>query len=152
MKSLSFLRVVLVCLILGLGSRPVHALDSKTKIMLTVAGYGTAAGTLLGVASLAFGTKARAIAQGASLGLYAGLIFGSYIVLSHAYKKNNPDTDVYPEGAGGLYNDLPIEGDEVLQYWEDLRFKEQAKLMDIYDNSQKDYSPSFNLNIVNLSF
>lgn len=45
--------------------------------------YGTAAGALIGVASLAFtedpGSKLNNIARGASLGLYAGMGLGLYL-------------------------------------------------------------------------
>ena len=42
-------------------------MNPKAKAFLIVTGYGTALGTLLGIASLAFDAKPRAIAQGASL-------------------------------------------------------------------------------------
>lgn len=71
------------------------ALDPKVKALGMVALYGTIGGALLGTASLAFGTRPRAIFQGASIGLYAGLIFGSYIVITHSMKKNNPDQERY---------------------------------------------------------
>ncbi len=55
----------------------------KVKAFLVVSGYGAAGGALLGLASMAFGGSGRAIAQGASLGLYAGMIFGAYILMTH---------------------------------------------------------------------
>lgn len=58
----------------------------KLKATLIMAGYGAAGGALIGVAALAFDGKPRGIAQGASLGLYAGLLFAAYIIYSH----NNP--------------------------------------------------------------
>jgi hypothetical protein len=60
-----------------------YAMDPKVKVMATTALYGTVGGALLGTASLAFGTKGRAVAIGSSLGLYAGLLFGSYVVVTH---------------------------------------------------------------------
>lgn len=46
--------------------------------------YGTLAGTLVGAASLGFekepGQKLNRIARGASLGLYAGILLGLYVV------------------------------------------------------------------------
>ena len=79
----------------------------KAKAFLTIAGYGTAGGALLGLASMAFGNSSRSVAQGASLGLYAGLIFGSYILVSHhqkqlgTYEDNSSpyreSTDIYGE-------------------------------------------------------
>lgn len=59
----------------------------KAKAFLTIVGYGAAGGALLGAASMAFGTSSRAIAQGASLGLYAGILFGTYVLVSHHNKR-----------------------------------------------------------------
>jgi len=60
-----------------------HAVDAKGKAFLIICTYGTVGGALLGFATMAFGTNSRAIAQGASLGLYAGIAFGSYVIFSH---------------------------------------------------------------------
>lgn len=60
-----------------------YALDAKGKAFLIICTYGTVGGALLGFASMAFGTNSRAIAQGASLGLYTGIAFGSYVIASH---------------------------------------------------------------------
>ena len=62
--------------------------DPKIKALGTLAAYGTIGGALLGTASLAFGAGGRSVAKGASLGLYAGLLFGGYIVLTHQMRKN----------------------------------------------------------------
>ena len=59
----------------------------KAKAFLTIVGYGTAGGAMLGAASTAFGTSTRAIAQGASLGLYAVILFGTYVLVSHHNKR-----------------------------------------------------------------
>lgn len=75
-----------------------QSIDPRTKAVLTMAAYGTAGGALLGTASLAFGTKGRAVAIGASLGLYAGLIFGSYIIINHRMQQ-------YPPAGGDYYPD-----------------------------------------------
>ncbi|HXH29621.1 MAG TPA: hypothetical protein VNJ01_02300 [Bacteriovoracaceae bacterium] len=88
-------------------------LPVKARAFLTMVGYGTASGALLGVASLAFGSSTRAVAQGASLGLYAGIIFGSYILFSHhqrhagSYEDNSSP---YQE-ASDVYGD-EYQGDE----------------------------------------
>lgn len=71
-------------------------MDPKTKAFLVVCAYGTVGGALLGFASLAFGTNSRAVAQGASLGLYAGIIFGAYVLTSYQ-TPGQPDYDSYPE-------------------------------------------------------
>lgn len=74
-------------------TKKAHALDPKGKAFLIICTYGTVGGALLGFASMAFGTNSRAIAQGASLGLYAGIAFGSYVLATHG-QQNEP---VYQE-------------------------------------------------------
>ena len=64
-----------------------HAINPKVRIIFSTGVYGTLGGALLGSATLAFGSGERSIAQGASIGLYLGLIFGSFVVVSHIAKK-----------------------------------------------------------------
>lgn len=89
-------------------------MDPRAKALGAMALYGTVGGALLGTASLAFGTEGRSIAKGASLGLYAGIIFGSYVVISHAYKKHqreNPQPkDNYYPGVQSPYEKLDGQG------------------------------------------
>ncbi len=59
------------------------AMDPKTKAFLIICGYGAVGGALLGLASMAFGQESRAIAQGASIGLYGGILFGAYVIYTH---------------------------------------------------------------------
>lgn len=66
----------------------------RAKAFLLVSGYGAAGGALLGLASMAFGTSPRAIAQGASLGLYAGILFGTYVIVSHHQRSTNNGYDL----------------------------------------------------------
>jgi hypothetical protein len=109
--------LITLCLFLSQGV--MAALDPRVKALGTMAVYGTAGGALLGTATLAFGSSGRSVAKGASIGLYAGILFGSYIVISHAYKQHrikNPrqqDKDYYPDdtqspyeegGGGGLFD------------------------------------------------
>ena len=82
-------------------------MDPRVKVVTSMAVYGTVGGAFLGTASLAFGTDVRTIFIGGSLGLYAGILFGSYIVLSYTAKKNGwgsrqNTTDYYP-GATSPY-------------------------------------------------
>jgi len=84
------------------------ALDPKVKAVMIMAGYGTVGGALLGTASLAFGTTGRSVAKGASIGLYAGLLFGSYILISYKMKRDqqlNPEAkpNYYPDTTGSPY-------------------------------------------------
>jgi hypothetical protein len=85
-------------------------MDPKIKQLAKTALYGVAGGALLGTASLAFGTEPRSIAKGASLGLYAGLLFGGYIVVTHAMKKNrmNQPPPSVPYGGSPTENMVPI--------------------------------------------
>ncbi len=79
----------------------------KAKAFLTIVGYGTAGGAILGAASMAFGTSTRAVAQGASLGLYAGIIFGTYVLVSHAQGRQgsySDDSSPYTE-SNDIYGD-----------------------------------------------
>ncbi len=82
-------------------------MDPKIKAIGTMAVYGTVGGTLLGTASLAFGAKGRSVAIGASLGLYAGLLFGAYVVGTHTlksrgYQKADPE-NYYPDTQSSPY-------------------------------------------------
>ncbi len=70
-----------------------EGLPPQAKAFLLVSGYGAAGGAMLGLASMAFGTSSRAIAQGASIGLYAGILFGTYVIVSHAQRKNRGSYD-----------------------------------------------------------
>lgn len=85
-----------------------HAeMPAKAKAILTMAGYGVAGGALLGFATMAFGNTSRAVAQGASLGLYAGLIFGAYVLISHHQKQvgsYQDDSSPYKE-SNDIYGD-----------------------------------------------
>ena len=65
-----------------------QAMDPKAKAFMIMCTYGTVGGALLGFASMAFGTNSRAIAQGASLGLYAGIAFGAFVITSHGQKSD----------------------------------------------------------------
>ena len=73
-----------------------HALKPKAKAFAIICTYGTVGGALLGFASMAFGTDSRVIAQGASLGLYAGIAFGAYVITSHR-NPNQPVENNYQE-------------------------------------------------------
>jgi hypothetical protein len=80
----------------------------KAKAVLTMAGYGVASGALLGFASMAFGNSSRAVAQGASIGLYAGLLFGAYILVSHHQKQFGS----YDDNSSPYQESTDVYGDE----------------------------------------
>lgn len=77
--------------------------------MLTTT-YGVIAGTLTGLASLAFyenpGERTRNVAIGASLGLYMGILLGAYVVYVPALMQGSPDDDKEEED---VYDDDPID-------------------------------------------
>lgn len=80
-----------------------NAMDSKLAVLTTMAGYGVVGGALLGTATMAFGANGRSIAKGASLGLYAGLLFGGYVIASYEMKKRGyggeSRDDYYPDSS-----------------------------------------------------
>lgn len=124
-------------------------LPPKAKAFLIVSAYGAAGGALLGFASMAFGSNGRAIAQGASLGLYGGMIFGAYILITHEYQKDysqgyqDADTIYNDEGDpydGGFF-DAPRRIESQREYHSQFKVKYRAQ------NRPLIYSP-----IINISF
>ncbi len=116
-----------VCFTLLFSSASMAAVDPKLKMVATMAGYGVVGGALLGTASLAFGAGGRSIAKGASLGLYAGLIFGGYIIFNYEMKKRGygqeqeQNKDYYPDSSSQYEDDqssisLPIEEYRLAQF------------------------------------
>lgn len=114
-KTFCTFLVVLITLSFVSSKEAKAEMPVKAKAFLTIVGYGTAGGAILGAASTAFGTSTRAIAQGASLGLYAGILFGTYVLVSHHNKRygsyddnsspyqesNDIYSDEYQDGEGG---------------------------------------------------
>ena len=123
------MKKIIICLLLNLAlvSIPIKSfaqdnggMDPKLKTFLIVTAYGTTLGALLGFASLAFESNGRAVSQGASLGLYAGMLFGGYILYTHNLKNNppppgtyqdaitpyqgNPTDSPYESGGGGFFD------------------------------------------------
>jgi hypothetical protein len=108
-KLLSSILVLAICLT---AFRPQEAraegMPVKAKAFLTIVGYGAAGGAILGVASMAFGTSTRAVAQGASLGLYAGILFGSYVLFAHHQKRYGS----YDDGSSPYSESTDVYTDE----------------------------------------
>ncbi len=84
-------RLRLILLMLGLcfagsahAEAPVDANKFAMKEFVRSCTYGVLAGTLVGTATLAFtdqpGEHLNRVARGASLGLYAGILLGAYVV------------------------------------------------------------------------
>jgi hypothetical protein len=128
MRFISCIKASIYCMLLiGFLSNKAHAeLDPRLRVIGTVALYGTAGGSLLGLATLAFEGGGRNIAKGASLGLYAGLIFGGFIVISHYQAKNKPNFNAgeYPDDGESPYADEEYEDDGAAaggaEYWRHL--------------------------------
>lgn len=87
MKKIAYSFLIAVSLCFIQPNRAQAEIPVKARAMLTIVGYGAAGGAILGAASMAFGTSTRAVAQGASLGLYAGILFGTYVLVSHHQKR-----------------------------------------------------------------
>ncbi len=134
-------------------------MDPKIKALGSMALYGTIGGILLGTASLAFGAESRAIAKGASLGLYAGLLFGGYVVLGHALRRKNrrPEyIDDYPEGADSTYGvqysqDPQGGGQRWASYWENHYSSHGLKIRPFDRFGNRD-EQTYYLNLMRLSF
>jgi opacity protein-like surface antigen len=135
-----------VCFTLLSSSVSQAALDPKLKMVAAMAGYGVVGGAMLGTASMAFGAGGRSIAKGASIGLYAGLLFGGYIILNYEMKKRGYGQEVkgdyYPESSSPYENDqtnLSVDlGDYRLAQFEN---KKDPKM-----------DPLFYMNFFNLEF
>lgn len=138
----------------------------KAKAMLTIVGYGTAGGAILGAASMAFGTSSRAIAQGASLGLYAGIIFGTYVLVSHHNKRygsyddnSSPyteSTDIYGDeyqendGGAGDSNSAPRGG--FFERFEPLQEKFHGEAFSLGDKKRGSTLPPLYMNLIQYNF
>jgi len=86
---------------------PTHAstLERSFKTFGTSALWGSLGGALLGGAAMAFGTNVSSIAKGASLGLYAGLLYGGYLMVDYSMNNSRPNIKGrYQTPGGGGYN------------------------------------------------
>lgn len=151
--SRTFICVLTVIALSGaLFSKPAHAqMDPRLKALGTMALYGTVGGALLGTASLAFGTSGRSPAVGASLGLYAGILFGTYVVASHYYKRNyrpSPQENYYPETTS------PYEesNNNIYQYADPSFGLEAPRIKKPDMKARQDDGPVWFLNLVQYQF
>lgn len=99
MKRFVFSLIIILAFITP--NNKAQAMDPKGKAFMIICTYGTVGGALLGFASMAFGSNSRAIAQGASLGLYAGIGFGAYVISSHRRSMNPEEEDDGYNDTGG---------------------------------------------------
>lgn len=103
-----FKRLVLASLLI---LTPYRSYADSTKEFLMACTYGVLTGTLVGAATLAFrdkpGDNLKSIARGASLGLYAGILLGVYVVYFVPTAGDPGD----PESPADAPEDLPkVEG------------------------------------------
>jgi len=91
--------ILFVCFTLMM---PRQAKADAMRELLMSSAYGVLAGTLVGAATLAFtdrpGDNLKSIAVGASLGLYAGILLGLYViyVVPDGDESEEAEGDVYP--------------------------------------------------------
>ncbi|GIL17490.1 MAG: hypothetical protein BroJett040_12410 [Oligoflexia bacterium] len=112
-KTLRTISGIILTLILIFSSHSAQAQSQdRLKVFLLSCAYGTAAGALLGVASLAFsedpGSKLNQVARGASYGLYAGIGMGLYFV--YGQQSTNQDVQLSPLIITPQYAKNQIEG------------------------------------------
>ena len=96
--------ILIVCIAFGLAPRA-HGANAMNDFVVSCS-YGVLAGTLVGAASLAFsdrpGDNLNRIARGASLGLYAGILLGLYVV----YGTPSPEEEA--AAAAGVSSFKPV--------------------------------------------
>lgn len=137
------LSLLVICLSL---TNMAFASDSKLKVVGTMSAYGVVGGALLGTASMAFGSDSRSIAKGASLGLYAGLIFGSYVILSYEMKKHG-----YGESREDFYPDSKSQYEDGQSY-NRLQDLENYNLVSFKNKKELQELPLFSVNLLKLDF
>ena len=140
--------------------------DPRLKAIGTMAAYGTIGGALLGTATLAFESSSRSPFVGASLGLYAGMIFGGYVVSTHYMSKNradpsSSDSEYYPETSESPYEspfsnpfssgsddeEATEDRPDMLQRWDPTWGRSQKS----YNRSKKFY-PTYYLPLLHVNF
>ena len=139
-----------------------YALDAKVNAVLLMAGYGTVGGALLGTASLAFGSEGRTVAKGASIGLYCGLLFGGYIVLSHKMRQNRlnnpdprPETDeTYDDEASGIFGlKNRVNPRQIIQDFKELQIQSDSiKMTSLEVGKDRNSIPPLSVNFFNITF
>lgn len=139
-----------------------QGIDPRIKAVGKMALYGTASGALLGTASLAFGAEGRWVARGASIGLYAGLLFGTYVVASHHYRQKRrkdqgggpPQGEEYYPDSVGPYDESPPPEEENYNnyyYWPEPD-AHRMRLRQMNFKKSNAQRPEVYFNLLNISF
>jgi len=114
---------------------------------------------------MAFKSNGRAIFQGASLGLWAGLIFGGYVVISHSIRQSrgnsypsddDSEASPYQEEEPGPYQDSyyqkPARGGYAYNpYWIKNEFKLSNNLINHKEKLKSDLSRVY-FDVVSITF
>ncbi len=136
---------VFTCILLTISTSEA-AMNPKLKMVGTMAGYGVVGGALLGTASLAFGAGGRSIAKGASIGLYAGILLGGYIILNYEMKKRGYGIesrgDYYPDSSSQYENDQGYIAPNLEDY----------RLAQFENKKDPKADPLFYMNFLNFEF
>lgn len=89
--------VAAIILAFSIFSHPLARAENETREFVMSCTYGVLAGTLVGAASLAFASKPGdsmfRVARGASIGLYAGILLGLYVVYVVPGMEENPEEE-----------------------------------------------------------
>jgi hypothetical protein len=93
-RGVSLMTKVVIVIACAFALTPRTAKAEPMREFVMSASYGVLAGTLVGVATLAFtdrpGDNLNKVARGASLGLYAGILLGAYIVYGVPSEEEEP--------------------------------------------------------------
>jgi hypothetical protein len=96
--------------------RSSYALSKNFKLYIMTSAYGVIAGTITGVASLAFYAEPkdhlRNVAMGASIGLYVGILLGTYMVYAMPDKSKPKAAPAAPAVDENNPLNVPEEEDE----------------------------------------
>ncbi|MBN1113700.1 MAG: hypothetical protein JXA66_00015 [Oligoflexia bacterium] len=119
-KFIVMKKAVAILIVVTFALYPSGTYASKMKEIGYTAAYGVLAGTIVGVASLAFssnpGSHLRNIAVGASLGLYAGILLGVYLAYG---VKLEPEVEKIDEDEED-YEDEDEEEEDAYYYFYDF--------------------------------
>lgn len=130
------------------------AMNPKAKVMIAVSAYGATGGALLGFASMAFGSPSKTIFKGASLGLYAGILFGAYILASHSFAQpmetpyEDAESPYESEGSSGGYSSEDEESTKSKLYERSF----QLNQFNLVKNTNHQGIPPISLDLLSISF
>ena len=156
-KLRRIVRIFFLGVLLSLMSENSQAqvVDPRIKVISVITVYSIIGGTLLGLAAINFGAKKRSPFIGASLGLYSGVLFGSYLVIGHmynTYKRDNqvPDDNNYYD-TNSLYEDTGSGGSNMSDIYEYQRSLNSHSKIFWRKKYEKNF-PSVYINFIKIQF